>query len=39
MKKYIDKLFISDYTVYIGYKQLRTGGAYEDSAKLRNSDL
>lgn len=35
----IDKLFITVYTVHIGYEQLGTGGMYEDSAKLRDSDL
>ncbi len=39
IEKTIDKLFITVYTVYIGYEQLRTGGMYEDSAKLRDSDL
>ena len=38
-EKGIGKLFITVYTVHIGYKQLRTGGVNENSAKLRDSDL
>ena len=35
----IDKLFITVYTVYIGYEQRGQEVSYEDSAKLRDSDL